>query len=192
MAAPSEPPSLTLPLTGGGDKADVLLHAQRLVPSGQWPADQCRGTVTLAYDDRHRRRLRLATDAGEPLLLDLPQTAVLADGDGLALTEGGFVAVRAAPEDLVEVTAATPALLARLAWHVGNRHVPAELAGERILIRDDHVIVAMVEGLGGRVRRVRVPFTPERGAYAAQGPHEHHHHDHDHAHDHEGHDGHHH
>ena len=192
MAAPSDPPSLALPLTGGEDKADVLLHAQRLVPAGQWPADQCRGAVTLAYDDRHRRRLRLATDAGEPLLLDLPQTAVLADGDGLCLTEGGFVAVRAAPEDLVEVTAATPALLARLAWHVGNRHVPAELAGERILIRDDHVIVAMVEGLGGRVRRVRVPFTPERGAYAAQGPHEHHHHDHDHAHDHEGHDGHHH
>ena len=144
-----------------------MLRAHRIAPAGHWPSEQCRGTVTLAYDDRHRRRLRLATDAGEAILLDLPQTAVLADGDGLALSEGGFVAVRAAPEDLVEITADTPALLARIAWHIGNRHVPAELDGQRILIRDDHVIVAMVEGLGGAVRRVKAPFTPEGGAYAA-------------------------
>ena len=144
-----------------------MLRAHRIAPAGHWPSAECRGTVTLGYDDRHRRRLRLATDAGEAILLDLPQTAVLADGDGLALSEGGFVAVRAAPEDLVEITAESPALLARIAWHIGNRHVPAELDGQRILIRDDHVIVAMAEGLGGAVRRVKAPFTPEGGAYAA-------------------------
>jgi urease accessory protein len=144
-----------------------MLRAHRIAPAGHWPAEQCRGTVTLGYDERHRRRLRLATDAGEAILLDLAQTTVLADGDGLALSEGGFVAVRAAPEDLVEITAGTPALLARIAWHIGNRHVPAELDGRRILIRDDHVIVAMVEGLGGMVRRIQAPFTPEGGAYAA-------------------------
>ncbi|HTY68074.1 MAG TPA: Urease accessory protein UreE [Alphaproteobacteria bacterium] len=144
-----------------------MLHAHRIAPAGHWPSEECRGTVTLGYDDRHRRRLRLATDAGEPVLLDLPYTAVLADGDGLALSEGGFVAVRAALEDLVEITADTPALLSRIAWHVGNRHVPAELDGQRILIREDHVIVAMVEGLGGTVRHIQAPFTPEGGAYAA-------------------------
>ena len=144
-----------------------MLRAHRIAPAGHWPPEECRGTVTLGYDDRHRRRLRLATDSGEAILLDLPQTAVLADGDGLALAEGGFVAVRAAPEDLVEITAETPALLARIAWHIGNRHVPAELDGQRILIRDDHVMEAMVEGLGGGVRRIKAPFTPEGGAYAA-------------------------
>lgn len=190
-----EPPALALPLKGGGDNKESpspskgegrgggdLLHAHRIEPAGTWPAGQRRGTVTLAYDNRHRRRLRLATDTGEPVLLDLAHTAVLADGDGLVLDEGGFVEVHAAPEDLVEITAATSALLARIAWHVGNRHVPAELDGERILIRDDHVIVDMVQGLGGTVRRIRAPFTPEGGAYA--GAHAHGHYDGDH-HDHE-------
>ena len=161
-----------------------MLHAHRIAPAGHWPAEERRGTVTLGYDDRHRRRLRLATDAGEPILLDLAQTVVLADGDGLALAEGGFVEVRAAPEDLVEITAATPALLARIAWHIGNRHVPAALDGHRILIRDDHVIVAMVEGLDGAVRRIRAPFTPEGGAYANSHGHERHH-GHGHHHDHD-------
>ncbi len=172
----SAPPSLTLPLKGGGDEdktgAGHLLHATRIAPAGHWPAQERRGTVTLAYDDRHRRRVRLATDAGEPILLDLAHAAVLADGDGLALAGGGFVEVRAAPEELVEITAETPALLARIAWHVGNRHVPAQLDGQRILIRDDHVIVAMVRGLGGAVRPIRSPFTPEGGAYAAAHAHD--------------------
>ncbi|HEX9464610.1 MAG TPA: urease accessory protein UreE [Alphaproteobacteria bacterium] len=165
-----------------------MWHAHRVTPAGRWPQEQCRGTLTLAFDDRHRRRIRLATDAGEPVVLDLPQTAVLGDGDGLALAEGGFLAVRAAAEDLVEVTAPTPDLLVRIAWHIGNRHIPAEIRGDRILIRDDHVIVAMVQGLGAAVRRVRAAFTPEGGAYASPAHHDHHshgHHDHEHAHDHD-------
>jgi urease accessory protein len=166
-----------------------MLHAHRVIRSGQWPQAESRGTITLAHDDRYRRRLRLATDAGEPILLDLPQATVLADGDGLALDEGGFVAVRAAPEDLVEITASSADLLMRAAWHIGNRHFPAELQAARILIRDDHVMVDMLRGLGVQVRRVRAPFNPEGGAYAQDTghahDHEHDHHGHDHGHDHD-------
>jgi urease accessory protein len=152
-----------------------MLRALRIERVGQWPREQARGTVTLAYDNRHRRRLRLASDAGEPFLLDLPRAGVLEDGDGLALSDGSWLAVQAAPEALIEVTASSPALLLRLAWHIGNRHLPAQLEGGRLLIRDDHVIAAMLEGLGARLRRIEAPFTPERGAYAAE-PHRHDHH----------------
>jgi urease accessory protein len=142
-----------------------MLRATRIEHAGHWPRKEARGTVTLAYDDRHRRRLRLATDAGEAFLLDLPQTSVLAEGDGLALSDGTWLAVRAAPEALIEVTAESTALLLRLAWHIGNRHLPAQLERERILIREDAVIAAMLEGLGARLRRVTHPFSPEGGAY---------------------------
>lgn len=146
-----------------------MLRAERIARAGDWPRDAARGTVTLAYDDRHRRRLRLESDAGEPFLLDLPRADVLEDGDGVALSDGSWVLVRAAPESLLEITAATPARLARLAWHLGNRHLPVQIAGDRILIRDDHVIAHMLEGLGARLKRLEAPFTPERGAYDAAG-----------------------
>ena len=153
-----------------------MLRAERVERIGRWPREQSRGTVTLAYDDRHRRRLQLKSDAGEPFLLDLPQASVLGDGDGLALSDGGWLAVRAAPEALLEVTAPSRDLLLRLAWHLGNRHLAAELREDRILIRDDHVISAMLEGLGAGLRRIQAPFTPERGAYDAASPHHHDHH----------------
>ena len=143
-----------------------MLRAMRIERAGHWPRQEARGTVTLAYDDRHRRRLRLATDTGEAFLLDLPQASVLAEGDGLALSDGTWLEVKAAAEALLEVTADDAALLPRLAWHIGNRHLPAQLEAGRILIRDDPVIAAMLEGLGARLRRVTAPFAPERGAYA--------------------------
>ena len=149
-----------------------MLRAARIDRAGQWPRERARGTVTLGYDDRHRRRLRLESDAGEPFLLDLPRAGVLEEGDGLALSDGSWLAVQAAPEALIEVTASSAEMLTRLAWHIGNRHLPAQLEGSRILIRDDHVIAAMLEGLGARLRRIDAPFTHERGAYAAA-PHNH-------------------
>ena len=109
--------------------------------------------------------MRLESDAGEPFLLDLAEAGVLEDGDGLALSDGSWLAVKAKPEPLIEVTAADPAALARLAWHLGNRHLPAQIERERILIRDDHVIIDMLTGLGAEVRKVRAPFDPEGGAY---------------------------
>jgi len=156
-----------------------MLRAERVERTGRWPREQARGTVTLGYDDRHRRRLQLLSDAGEAFLLDLPRAGVLAEGDGLALSDGTWFAVRAAPEPLLEVTAATPELLARLAWHIGNRHLPAQIERGRLLIRDDHVIAAMLERLGATLRRLDAPFTPEPGAYDAAPAHRHHHH-HDH------------
>ena len=163
-----------------------MLRATEIIPAGNWTA---RDTVTLAFDDRFRRRLRLVGDGGTEFLLDLAEAVVLRDGDGLKLDDGGLIAVRAADEDLIEITGAT---LGRIAWHIGNRHLPAEIAPERILIRDDHVIVDMLKGLGAQVRRVRAPFNPEGGAYGQHNhdpghPHAHGHehgHDHDHAHGH--------
>ena len=90
---------------------------------------------------------------------------MLHHGDGLKLEDGGIVEVRAAAEQLVEITATDAGALARLAWHLGNRHLPAEIGKARILIRDDHVIVDMLERLGAEVRRVQRPFNPEGGAY---------------------------
>ena len=155
-----------------------LPRATSVLPAGSWDAAGARGTVTLDFDDRHRRRKRYACTNDLAFLLDLPGATVLQDGDGLALEDGGIVAVRAAPEPLVEIRAATPHALLRLAWHLGNRHLPAELARDRILIRDDHVIVHMLEGLGAEVRRVEAPFDPEGGAYGEHNRDPHHRHAH--------------
>jgi urease accessory protein len=152
-----------------------MLRASHVERAGQWPSGAARGTVTLGYDDRHRRRLRLTSDEGEAFLLDLPRAGVLDEGDGIALSDGTWLRVKAAPEALLEVTAASPALLLRLAWHLGNRHLPAQIEAHRILIRDDHVIAAMLEGLGARLARIEAPFTPERGAYAGEHDHSHEH-----------------
>ena len=149
-----------------------MRRAVRIERDGLWPRAAASGTMTLDYDDRYRRRRRLTTDAGEDILLDLPRASVLDDGDGLALDDGRWIEVKAAPERLIEVRAAQPELLSRLAWHIGNRHLPAAIEADRILLRDDHVIAHMLEGLGATVRRIEAPFTPERGAYDAP---EHHH-----------------
>ena len=116
----------------------------------------------------HRQRLDqpfLLGDGGLDFLLDLVEPIVLHTGDGLRLEEGGYVEVRAAEEDLVEVKGRDAASFVRIAWHLGNRHLPAQIAADRILIRDDHVIIDMLRGLGAEVRRVKAPFDPEGGAY---------------------------
>jgi|SRR5882672_4333621 len=141
-----------------------------------WPEAQAGGTVTLSYLDRHRRRLRLSADDGTPFLLDLPRATVLGEGDGLELEGGGFLRVRAAAEALAEITCRDGAELARIAWHLGNRHLPMQVAEGRLRIRWDHVIVDMVAGLGARISRIEAAFDPEAGAYA-EGGHGHHHHD---------------
>jgi urease accessory protein len=176
-----------------------MLRATAVVPAGHWSATARSDAITLAFNDRFRRRIRLTGDQGLVFLLDLPDAVVLQHGDGLKLEDGGIVEVRAAEEALVEITAADAGALARLAWHLGNRHLPAEISGGRILIRDDHVIVDMLRGLGASVRHVKAPFNPEGGAYGQHNhdtghPHAHghdhhghehrHHHDHDHDHRH--------
>jgi len=159
-----------------------MLRATAVVPAGHWPSSARRDSITLGFDDRFRRRIRLSGDGGLDFLLDLPDAVVLHHGDGLQLEDGGIVEVRAAAEALVEITAADASALSRLAWHLGNRHLPAEIGAGRILIRDDHVILDMLKGLGATVRHVQAPFNPEGGAYGQHNhdthhPHAHHHHD---------------
>jgi urease accessory protein len=135
--------------------------------SGLWsaPADR----VTLDFDARHRRRIAMTAESGTAFLLDLPQATHLRDGDGLVLEDGRVIAVHAAAEPLLEVTAPD---LARIAWHIGNRHAAARIEATRILIRRDPVLARMLEGLGATVRDVIEPFDPEGGAYGGHG-HEH-------------------
>jgi urease accessory protein len=152
-------------------------------PAAAWPAHQAADRVALDHDGRHRRRIRLMTVSGQVLLLDLPETTRLRHGDGLQLEDGSWVAVEARPEPLLEITAPDPHSLIRIAWHLGNRHLPTQLVPGAIRIRDDHVIAEMVLGLGGTVSPISAPFDPEAGAYAGGG-HHHHHHDDDHDHHH--------
>jgi urease accessory protein len=155
-----------------------MVRAIRVSPKGTWkgtPAD----TVTLDYDQRHRRRMAMTGANGTDFLLDLADAVPLRDGDGLALDDGRTIAVKAAPEPLAEIHAHSQPELLRVAWHLGNRHLPAQLDGDRIRIRRDHVIEEMVEGLGAHVHHIDAPFDPEGGAYAGGGHHHHrdHHHD---------------
>ncbi|MFT4046467.1 MAG: urease accessory protein UreE [Solimonas sp.] len=154
-----------------------MLRAAEILPAGTWPRESAADRIALDYDARHRRRFLYRADAGTEFLLDLPRATVIHDGDGLRLDDGRIILVGAAPEALIEVTASDAAQLVRLAWHIGNRHLPAQLGENRILIRDDHVIVAMLRGLGATTRALAAPFTPESGAYA--GGHVHGSHGHD-------------
>jgi urease accessory protein len=141
-----------------------MIRATQVLKAGSWqaaPADH----VTLSYDERHRRRLRYLAAAGTEFLLDLPRTTVLRGGDGLQLEDGRIILVNAAAEPLLEIRATDADQLARLAWHIGNRHLPAQITSGRILIREDSVIENMLKGLGAAVRHVDEPFTPEPGAY---------------------------
>jgi len=138
--------------------------ARDVIPAGRWSADPA-DVVTLDYDQRHRRRIAMIGSNGTNFLLDLADTTVLHDGDGLELEEGGIILVRAANEPLAEIIAADVPTLVRIAWHLGNRHLTTAIAADRFLIRRDHVIEAMVEGLGGSVRHVETTFDPEGGAY---------------------------
>ena len=154
------------------------MRALRVLPAGGWDPARQSDQVSLTFDLRHRRRIALTTDTGAALLLDLAQTQHLRDGDGLETDAGGVIRVAALAEPLLELTAPDPAALARLAWHLGNRHLPVQILSGALRIRPDHVIADMARGLGAAARALSAPFDPETGAYAA-GPHDHHHHHHD-------------
>ncbi|MFN3688666.1 urease accessory protein UreE [Salinarimonas sp.] len=177
-----------------------MLRATAIVRKAAVKAEKVVDTVTLDHEGRHRRRVALEGDGGLAFLLDLDKATVLADGDALKLEDGRLVRVAAAPQPLLEITAENPTRLMRIAWHIGNRHTPAEITTDAIYIEEDHVLAEMVRGQGGSAKRVERPFQPERGAYDHEcGPdcghdhhhdhhhhhhHGHHHHDHDHHHDH--------
>ncbi len=150
-----------------------MLRSTRVLSAGAWNQALEDDRVLIDFDRRHRRRVVLPTEAGEDILLDLPQAVRLRDGDALQADDGRIVRVVARPEPVLDIHAHGPAELVRIAWHLGNRHLPVQLLGERIRIRADHVIADMVRGLGGHVEAADAPFDPEGGAYAGGHGHDH-------------------
>jgi urease accessory protein len=162
-------------------------RATSIKVAGTWSGGAA-DSVVLDYDDRHRRRVSMKGTRGLSFLLDLPDATALRGGDALALEDGRLVEIVAAPEPLLEIRATDPLHLARIAWHLGNRHVPTQLLAKSIRIRRDHVLEEMLRGLGARVIEIEAPFDPEGGAYASASGHDHHHDSHHHGHPHYGHD----
>ena len=160
-------------------------RAVSVAPAGSASGDVA-GRAVLAHDERHLRRRAIELADGDieggKVLVDLPEPVTLADGDRLVLEDGRQIEIAAAPEDVYDIRARDSVHLAELAWHIGNRHLAAAIAADRILILRDHVIKAMLEGLGATVTDVVEPFTPVRGAYSGHGSHDHHDHDHHHGH----------
>src|SRR5580692_12984190 len=142
-----------------------MIRATQVRSQHRWsepPAD----TVVLDFDDRHRRRMAMTGTRGLEFLLDLENATVLRGGDALVLEDDRLIEVVAAPEPLLEIRGYDPQHLVRIAWHLGNRHLPTQITARGLRIRRDHVIEAMVKGLGARVIEIEAPFDPEGGAYA--------------------------
>lgn len=163
-----------------------MLRATEVKPAGSWEPGAARDCVVLDFDARHRRRIVMHGEAGLDFLLDLPEAVALADGDGLQLEDGGLVTVKAAPERLIEVRAGAGISLLRIAWHLGNRHLPTQILDDAIRIREDHVILDMLRKMGAQTALIEAPFHPEGGAYGHGrthghdlGSHDHGHHHHD-------------
>jgi urease accessory protein len=138
------------------------------------------GAATLPHDERHLRRRAIELTDGSKVLVDLPEPVTLGHGDRLVLEDGRQIEISAAPEELYDIRARDAVHLAELAWHIGNRHLAAAIDANRILILRDHVIKAMLEGLGATVTDTLEPFTPVAGAYSGHSPHSSHSHGHDH------------
>jgi urease accessory protein len=150
-----------------------MLRATAVVRKAAVKPDRVADTVVLDHEGRHRRRVALKGEGGLDFLLDLDKAAALADGDAVRLEDGRLVEVRAAPQALLEIRAENPLRLMRAAWHIGNRHTPAEIGADAIWIEDDHVLAEMVRGQGCTATPVRRPFRPERGAYEHDCGHDH-------------------
>jgi urease accessory protein len=144
-----------------------MLICSEVVSAGTWDRAVAADTVVLDFDGRHRRRVAMTGQAGLTFLLDLPRATALRDGDGLLLGDGRIVDVAAAPERLIGIAAPDLTALVRIAWHLGNRHLPTQVSDGRLYIRYDHVILEMVKGLQGIVTEVLAPFDPEGGAFSA-------------------------
>src|SRR6202163_713727 len=145
-----------------------MIRATRVLPHHRW--DQAAAdTIVLGFDDRHRRRMAMTGTRGLKFLLDLENAVALRGGDALVLEDSRLIEVVAAPEPLIEIRGSDPQHLVRLAWHLGNRHLPTQIMPKGLRIRRDHVIEAMVKGLGARVIEIEAPFDPEGGAYAGGG-----------------------
>ena len=146
-----------------------LPRARTVLPVGAWTPDDGDDRITLDFDARHRRRMRMTSDGGTAFILDLAQATQLREGDGLVLDNGRRIRVVTAPENLLEVRCTSAQQLARVAWHLGNRHLTVQVVDQVIRLRDDYVIADMLRHMGAEVATVRKPFDPESGAYSGHG-----------------------
>ncbi len=153
-----------------------MTTAQTILSHTHNPVD----TITLDETSRHRRRVKMVSDGGIDFLLDLPDARLLRHGEGIVLSDGRVIEVIAKPELLYEVRGRDPHHLLALSWQLGNRHLAAQIEENHILIRSDHVIKEMLEGMGASVIEVSASFNPEGGAYEKD-----HYHSHSHEHSHE-------
>lgn len=163
-----------------------MIRATQVLGQHRW-TQSAADTVVLDFDDRHRRRMAMTGTRGLEFLLDLENAVALRGGDALVLEDGRLIEVVAAAEPLVEIRGADPLHLVRVAWHLGNRHLPTQIMPKGLRIRRDHVIEAMVKGLGARIIEIEAPFDPEGGAYASSHAHAPEAHAHAHAHAHSSH-----
>ena len=155
-----------------------MIRAISVLAPGE-PHQPPKDVVVLPHDGRHLRRKLLHPENSEMVMLDLKEPVSLAHGDLILLDDGACLEVIAAREPLVEIRARDRLHLTELAWHLGNRHLQAQIEDDRILILRDHVIEDMLRGLGAAVAHVEEPFHPVRGAYHAGGhAHGHGHHSH--------------
>jgi urease accessory protein len=147
-----------------------MIRATQVLGQHRW-TQSAADTVVLDFDDRHRRRMAMTGTRGLEFLLDLENAVALRGGDALVLEDGRLIEVVAAAEPLLEIRGADPLHLVRVAWHLGNRHLPTQIMPKGLRIRRDHVIEAMVKGLGARIIEIEAPFDPEGGAYASSHAH---------------------
>ncbi|NVK35684.1 MAG: urease accessory protein UreE [Rhodobacteraceae bacterium] len=159
-----------------------MIRVTDILTAGTWE-DPAADTIELDREDRHRRRAVMTGAKGTSFMLDEPTAVQLRHGDGLKLEDGRIVEILAAPEELVEIGVDDMGHLVKIAWHLGNRHLPTQLMGETVRIRKDHVIEDMVQRLGGTLTSIMAPFDPEGGAYGHGQTHGHDH-GHSHAHGH--------
>lgn len=148
-------------------------RATKYIPASNAKGVETSGALSLSHDERHIRRKLLHFVNGDMIMVDLKEPVHLSEGDVLEAENGEYFLIHAANEPLYSVTANTPLELARLAWHLGNRHQSVEIKDNIILVLRDPVIRAMLEGLGATVEEIEAPFQPLHGAYHDHAGHHH-------------------
>ena len=150
-----------------------------------------KGRLELPFESRQKSRFKAQLVSGEEVGVILPRGEILRGGDLVTASDGRVIEVVSQPEQLLHVECAKPVDLARIAYHLGNRHVPVEIGEGYLRLADDHVLEEMLKGLGAKVSALVAPFEPEAGAYhshaegSSQAKINDHHHDHDHDHGHD-------
>jgi urease accessory protein len=144
-------------------------------PNAAYPV-KVAGQLSLPFERREKSRQRAVLASGEEVALELPRGQVLRGGDWVVASDGRVIEILASPERVLHVECDSPEALARVAYHLGNRHVAVQVGQGWLRIVEDHVLARMFEALGARYSTLEAPFEPEAGAYAAA-HHHHHHHD---------------